>query len=72
MNEKIHARHSAANSASDDERKYVLEDVFWVPISNCSQRCSTSSALHAPRPERLDTREVSRSGKTKLGSGNNH
>jgi hypothetical protein len=72
MNEKIRARRSAANSRSEGERKYVLEDVFWVPISNCSHRRSTSSALDAPRPEELDTREVSSSGKTELGSANNH
>jgi hypothetical protein len=72
MNEKIRARPSAANSTSDGEKKYVLEDVFWVPISNCSHRHSTSSALDAPRPEKLETREVSSSDKTELGSANNH
>jgi hypothetical protein len=72
MNEKIRARRPAANSTSDGERKYVLEDVFWVPISNCSHTHSTPSAIHPPRPEELDTREVSSSGKTELGSANNH
>jgi hypothetical protein len=72
MNEKIRARRLAANSTSDGEKKYVLEDVFWVPISNCSHTHSTSSALHAPRSEKLDTREVSSSDKTELGSANNH
>jgi hypothetical protein len=71
MNKKIRARRPTENSTSDGERKYVLEDVFWVPASNCSHRRSTSSALDAPRPEKLDTREVSSSGKTELGFANN-
>jgi len=72
MNEKISVPRSAAKSTSHSERKYVLEDVFWVPISNCGHSSSTSSALDAPCAEKLDTREVSSSGKTELVFANNH
>jgi hypothetical protein len=39
---KMRSRLSATISASQEKRKFVLEDVFWVPISNCSSRHSTS------------------------------
>jgi hypothetical protein len=72
MNEKLRAQRPDANPAPDGERKYVLEGVFWVPISNSSHRRSTSSALPAPRPENLDTSEGASAGKTEFGSANNH
>jgi hypothetical protein len=72
MNEKINVPRSAAKSTSHGERKYVLEDVFWVPINNCGHSSSTSSALDGPCPEKLDTREVPSSGKTELVSAINH
>jgi hypothetical protein len=41
MYKKRGSRLSAAGSASKKKREYVLEDVFWVPISNCSSGRST-------------------------------
>jgi hypothetical protein len=34
VNEKIHPRPTEEISAPHAEGKYVLEDVFWVPLSN--------------------------------------
>ena len=34
MNEKIHPGPSATISLSQGTRKYVLEDVFWVPLGH--------------------------------------
>jgi hypothetical protein len=56
MYKKIRSRLSSAiedlgdpaQSASQEKRKYVLEDVFWVPVNNCSSRRSTSG----DKPER--------------------
>jgi hypothetical protein len=72
MNEKPRARRPDANYGPAGESKYVLEGVFWVPVSNSSHRRSNSSALPAPRPENLDTREVASASETELGSANNH
>jgi hypothetical protein len=72
MNEKTLAQRPTANCTSDGERKFVLEDVFWVPISNSSQWRSTSSALDAPRPEKLHTSEGSISDKTESGTASDH
>jgi hypothetical protein len=41
---------------------YVLEDVFWVPISNCSSKRSASGVVPGLRSEALDTSEASSSG----------
>jgi len=38
MYKKISARRSAAISTAQEERKYVLEDVFWVPECNSKAR----------------------------------
>ena len=38
MFKKIFARLSAVAPSDQEERKYVLEDVFWVPECNCSAR----------------------------------
>jgi hypothetical protein len=54
MNEKINPRASAATSCSEGKTKYVLEDVFWVPISNCSARHFTLPGhleLHSKEPD---------------------
>jgi len=34
MNEKINPGASTGTSRSEGKTKYVLEDVFWVPVSN--------------------------------------
>jgi hypothetical protein len=46
----MNGRRSAPISASNGKRKYVLEGIFWVPISNCSDRYSTSSVLPVSPP----------------------
>lgn len=59
MNEKKGPRLSAVNSTSQGERKYVLEDVFWVPVSNCRDRHSDSAVPSQRRANTRDTSEVS-------------
>src|ERR1700739_3705108 len=62
MNEKINLRASMATSCLGEKTKYVLEDVFWVPVSNCSARHFTLPGhleLHSKKP---DIGEVSSSG----------
>jgi hypothetical protein len=49
MNEKIKPRFSRATSSSQGKTKYVLEDVFWVPVSNCS-------SMHCPLPAGIELR----------------
>jgi len=71
MNEEVRAERAEAHSTSDGQRKYVLEDVFWVPISNCRHARAVSSALPARCPEDRDTREPSGSGETESASPNN-
>ena len=61
MREKVLRRLAAIISGSQLERKYVLEDVFWVPITNCKSRQSTSQVLPKLHPEKLDTGELSSS-----------
>jgi len=48
------ARFSADNSAAQQESKYVLEDVFWVPESNCSAKHSTLPVPPEPRAQARD------------------
>jgi hypothetical protein len=62
MFKKIRSRLTAAISASQEKREYVLEDVFWVPIGNCRSKSSTSRLVPELRPERLDSSEASNSG----------
>lgn len=53
MNEKINSRASMAASCPDGKTEYVLEDVFWVPISNCRTRHFTPPGyleLHTHKP----------------------
>ena len=38
MQDKNRSRCSAATSSSQGERKFVLEEVFWVPEANCSTK----------------------------------
>jgi hypothetical protein len=45
-------------SASEEKRKYVLEEVFWVPVSNCGPKRSTSNHSLDPCSERLSTSET--------------
>jgi hypothetical protein len=54
MNEKIIPRASSATSCPEGKAKYVLEDVFWVPVSNCRARHFTVPGqleLHSPKTE---------------------
>jgi hypothetical protein len=66
MHKKIRPGLSNGNSASQQEAKYVLEDVFWVPISNCISRRSTPPAIAELRPEKLETDEASNPGDSEL------
>ena len=66
MNEKINPGFSRATSCSQGKTKYVLEDVFWVPISNCSSRHSTLPALIKPHSKKPDIGEVSGSDKSEI------
>jgi hypothetical protein len=58
MNEKTKPRLSTAICRSQGKTKYVLEDVFWVPISNCSSRHLTLPGRLELHPKRLDVTEV--------------
>jgi len=66
MNEKMDPRASAASSTSQGEGKYVLEDVFWVPVSNCSDRHSDSAVPSQHRSDTRDASEVSNPVETEL------
>ena len=66
MNEKMNPRLSAVNSTSQGERKYVLEDVFWVPVSNCSDRHSDSAVPSQHSSATRDTSKVSNPVETEL------
>jgi hypothetical protein len=59
MREKVLHRLAAIISGSQLESKYVLEDVFWVPITNCKSRQSTPDVLPKLHPKKLDTGELS-------------
>jgi hypothetical protein len=69
MNEKIDPPTSMATSCSEGKAKYVLEDVFWVPIGNCRARHFTLPGrleLHSKKPDiaevsNLDESETSAS-----------
>jgi hypothetical protein len=67
MHKKIRSRLSTGNSVSQQESKYVLEEVFWVPISNCNSMRSTPPAIPELRAEKLETDEVSNLGQSELG-----
>ena len=66
MHKKIRSRLSSVvaglgdqpGSASQEKRKYVLEDVFWVPVDNCSSQRSASSREPQPPSRKLDTSEA--------------
>jgi hypothetical protein len=64
MNNKINPRASTATSCSEGETKYVLEDVFWVPISNCRARHFTSPGHVELHPQNPNIGEVSISNKS--------
>ena len=68
MNEKMNPRPAAASPTSQRERKYVLEDVFWVPVSNCSDRHSDSAVPSQHRSDTRDVSEVSNPVETELDS----
>jgi hypothetical protein len=55
MYEKIHA-----NSTPQETREYVLENVFWVPVRNCSSGPS-SGFVSELCSETLDSSEASSS-----------
>jgi hypothetical protein len=67
MNEKINPGLSRATSSSQGKTKYVLEDVFWVPISNSSSRNFTLPALIEPHSKKPDIGEVSGSDESEPG-----
>jgi hypothetical protein len=70
MNEKINPGFSRATSCSQGKTKYVLEDVFWVPISNCSSRHFTLPAFIEPHSKKPVIGEVSGSDESEtLASG---
>jgi hypothetical protein len=69
VNEKIHPRPTEEISAPHAEEKYVLEDVFWVPLSNCRFRQSTSLVLPEPRSENHDNGKVSSPGEASCLAG---
>lgn len=64
MYKKIFTRLSAAISPTQEERKYVLEDVFWVPECNSSARhlnlpASSEDGSKGPRhPQNLKRGET--------------
>jgi hypothetical protein len=58
MSEKTHPRPPVAIPGCREKGKYVLEDVFWVPISNSRFRRST--VVPELRSEKVDTGEVSK------------
>jgi len=64
MNEKINPRFSSAISRSHGKAKYVLEDVFWVPISNCSSRHFSPPICPELNAEKPDIDEASGSGES--------
>jgi hypothetical protein len=74
MNEKIDDLRSTEEFFAPQAReRYVLENVFWVPLSNRSVRhSSTSHALPEPRSETPTTNgKVSSLDATELGSLSN-
>jgi hypothetical protein len=60
MCKKSRPRLSTEPTTSQEKREYVLEDVFWVPISNCSPR-STTHFASALVSEKLENNEEPRS-----------
>jgi hypothetical protein len=44
MDDKIRPRLSLTIFAPQEKTEYVLEDVFWVPVNNCSSRSTTDFA----------------------------
>jgi hypothetical protein len=55
MDKEIFARLSEESSVAQEERKYVLEDVFWVPESNCRDR---NLVLADPPESRGEVRDI--------------
>jgi hypothetical protein len=66
MYKEIFARFSAATPAAEQESKYVLEEVFWVPESNCRARHSTLPVPPEPRAEARDIKNNSSLVKSEL------
>jgi hypothetical protein len=62
MTENMLRRLSRTISGSQVEKKYALEDVFWVPITNCKCIHSASPVLPKLHPESLATGEHSSLG----------
>jgi len=59
MYKRISARLTAASSPAPEERKYILEDVFWVPESNCRARHFTLPIPPEPDAEVCDIKSNS-------------
>jgi hypothetical protein len=66
MYKEIFARVSSATSMAQEERKYVLEDVFWVPESNCRDRHIALPIPPEPRAEARDIKNNSSPVKSEL------
>ena len=64
MNEKINPRFSSAISRSHGKTKYVLEDVFWVPVSNCSSMHFSPPICPELNAEKPDIDEAPGSGES--------
>jgi hypothetical protein len=71
MNEKINPQLSSATPCSQEKTKYVLEDVFWVPISNCSSRHFPSPVSPELHSEKAKIGEVSSPGESDSSSASN-
>ena len=54
------------NKMSQGKRRHVLEDVFWVPVSNCKSRHSSSHIVREVCAEKLDTSKASSSGDVEI------
>jgi len=69
MNQKKRSSLSAVNSTSRGERKYILEDVFWVPSALQGQDIPILPFhLNIARDTR-DTSEVSNLSRTESDAG---
>jgi hypothetical protein len=69
MYKKISARLSAAISTAQEERKYVLEDVFWVPECNSKARHLDVPAPPEPCSEGRATHKTSNGGRRSYRHG---
>jgi hypothetical protein len=71
MKQKINPQPSEAISGSLGKTRYVLEDVFWVPLGNCSSLRSTPSVSPERHSEIPNIGEASSLGDSESSSANN-